>query len=285
MLHLMQTPTWRAEHYRIAGPVRWDGKMPSLYVSLLGRFFSTGRFVYQQVSPSFVIHVVESGRGVMKADGKAYDVGPGDAFAFFPGCHYDYHDAPATPWRYTWITLDGSQARASFRQIGLTERQPLMHPHPTIGIEKLLAEIQETYAQPVVSASYAIASGWRLMDALATKRAAEAQRPQGVAEAARFLIDRHAMEVLTVEGLASQLQVSRSALFRHFREAYGVSPKQHLDAVRIGRAQRLLQQSSAPLKQIAMACGFASSRYFIGAFRKHCGVSPGAWRQGRRRRA
>ncbi len=279
MLQIVRHTTYRSELYRVRGPIRWGGRMPALYLSLLGRFFSTGHFAFQQVSPGFAVHVVESGRGMMKVGVKAYAVGPGDAFAFFPGCHYDYHDFPATPWRYTWLTLEGTQVQASLGHVGLSQARPLLHLPPAGRLEELLAEIQAAYARPTIAASYAIAAGWRLIDALAGTDSTDVA-PANIAEAARFLIDRRTLEGWSVQRLARQLQISRSALFRHFRAAYGSSPKPYLDRVRLGRAKVLLRRSSAPLKQIASACGFADSRHLIAAFRKNCGVTPGRWRRG-----
>ncbi|MEI8195208.1 MAG: AraC family transcriptional regulator [Phycisphaerae bacterium] len=288
MLQISKTEAWHSDIYRTAGPVRWAGRTPGLYLSLLGRFCSTGRFVYQQVAPGYAIHVVQSGHGVMATKTKPYEVGPGDVFCFFPGHHYAYHDAPTTPWRYTWLVLEGSQVPKALRQVGLTADQPHLRgclawggANGRNGGEgaELFAEIQQVYRRPVIPAAYAIAAGWRLIDALSRQAGPEPGVPHGAAEAARFLIDRHGLEVLTVEELARQLGLSRSALFRQFRAAYGISPKQHLDAVRLERACALLRQSAAPLKQIAAACGYTSSQYFIRAFRRHCGQAPGTWRR------
>lgn len=277
MLQATKTPTWRSDAYRVPGPIRWAGRSPELYLSVLGRFFSTGRFVFQQVSPTFSVHVVASGRGEMTSRGKTYDVGPGDLFTFFPGQHYDYHDFPKSPWRYTWITFEGPHARAALKQLGLTQASPLRRGFDFNAIEPLFDELCRVYVRPTVTPASAIAAAWRLIDALSATQNGESQ-PRGIAESARFMIDRHAMEIVTIDELAQQLNVSRSALFRHFRAAYAVSPKQYLDSVRLERASRLLRRSNAPLKQIATACGYTSSRYFIRAFTKHFRQTPGAWR-------
>jgi AraC-like DNA-binding protein len=98
------------------------------------------------------------------------------------------------------------------------------------------------------------------------------------AEIVRFLIDRHHTHSLSVNSIARQVQMSRSALFRCFREAYQVSPKDYLDSIRMEHARRLLRQRRFSIKEIAAACGYANGQYFSRAFKRHCGVAPGQWR-------
>lgn len=279
MLQLSQTSTYRAEIYRLSGPVHWHRPIAELCLASLGRFYSTGRFTFQQVMPvdRVAVHVVHRGRGVLAVGGEQFEIAEYDVFAFFPGCHYSYHDFPTTPWQYTWLDLEGPEASAAVRHFGLSERQPLLRGI-RVDAEALFREICATYRRPSIAPSYAIAAGWRVIDALASARPAHTPR-QGVAEMAKFLIDRSTMAAMSVDALAEQLGVSRSALFRQFRGAYGVSPKKHVDAVRLQRACQLLRESRAPLKQIAAACGYANSQYFIRAFSKAYGQAPGAWRE------
>lgn len=280
MFHEHRTPTWTIHGYQLNGPVRLGGRVPELYLSMLGRFFSSGRFVFEQVAPGYIMHVVESGEGVMEMDGRPFTVGAGDAFTFFPRRHFHYHDKPQTPWRYTWIQFEGNRARAVLRHVGVTEREPLLRGDLARLLEPIFKEIADVYRGPEVSASFAVAAAWRLIDALAGSRCAAAvSAPAGVAEAARFQMDHHYMETLSVEGIATQLGVSRATLFRKFYDAYRVSPKDYLDSVRIDQARKLLRLSRSSIKEIAAACGYVSGHYFSRAFRKRCGMSPRQWQE------
>jgi transcriptional regulator GlxA family with amidase domain len=49
--------------------------------------------------------------------------------------------------------------------------------------------------------------------------------------------------------------------------------------VRIHEATRLLLDTSAPLKRIADACGFANANHFCQVFRRFQHLSPAAYRQ------
>ena len=278
MLHVNRNSVWSSKIYRTSGPIHVADQSPALYLSCLGRFISTGRFVYQQVSPQCTLHVIESGRGTMISGGKSHDVGAGDIYAFFANHHYHYHDTPKTPWRYTWISLEGTQVSDVLEHVGITPESPLLHGDYANVLEKLFQEIAAVYQRPTITPTFAVAAGWRIIDALADA-GADATQARSAAESARFIMDRQTHDVMSVERLAESLGLSRSALFRQFRETFGISPKEYQDALRISRAQSLLRQSSSSLKQVAIACGYTSSSYFIRAFRKHCGKSPGQWRQ------
>lgn len=69
---------------------------------------------------------------------------------------------------------------------------------------------------------------------------------------------------------------------RLFAQA-GMGFSDYLETQRIMRAGELLQSTALPVHRIAAMCGFSSSGYFIKVFRKHRKLSPGAYRQHKRR--
>jgi len=259
-----------------------------LYLAVFGRFFSTGRFVFQQISPNHAIHVVESGQGVMRVGGIDYPVGPGDLFTFFPGDHVQYHDFPATPWRYSWFCLEGRRVAAVLAHAGITPGRPHVRGDWAGKLEPMFREIVVALDRPVVPPSCAAAWGWRLADALAGPQPAPGSSggsggpggPAGIAAAAQFLMDHHFRDGITIEDLADRLGVHRSTLFRHFHAEYRVNPKSYLDALRLGLARKLLRQSDSGLKGIAAACGYNSLPHFVRCFHRATGRPPGAWRRG-----
>ncbi|MBS0318051.1 MAG: AraC family transcriptional regulator, partial [Proteobacteria bacterium] len=78
--------------------------------------------------------------------------------------------------------------------------------------------------------------------------------------------------------LAALLHLSTRTLHRHL-QAEGASLQALKDEVRCERAKDLLQRSSRPVKQVALAAGFRSEKSFLRAFRHWTGQSPGEFRQ------
>ncbi len=279
MLHVERNPHWGYTALQTPGPVYLQKRKPDLYVAVFGRFFSNGRFLHEQISPGFAMHVIESGSGVMEMDGVSYTVGTGDVFIFFPGRHLRYHDEPRTPWRYCWVTFEGARAAAELAEAGITASSPLRHGDFAAAMKLVFHEIEVAYRQPQIAPTFSIAAAWRLMEIL-VGQPSETTIPHHAskAEIVRSLIDRDYMQCLSVASIARQVQMSRSALFRCFRAAYGVSPKNYLETIRMEQARRLLRQQRLSIKEIAAACGYSNGQYFSRAFKRHCGMTPGQWR-------
>lgn len=77
---------------------------------------------------------------------------------------------------------------------------------------------------------------------------------------------------LSIHNVAKKIGVCDS-LFRYkFKEAFGVSPKQYLDNLRIEYAIMLLQSKFFSQTEISDKCGFSDVKYFRTAFKKKTGV-------------
>ena len=89
----------------------------------------------------------------------------------------------------------------------------------------------------------------------------------------------HYKENIEVMSLASENGFSRRSFFRHWKTVYRMSPFQHVQALRLTEAERLLSDSDMPVNGIAEQVGFADGSYFIRLFRKHCGMTPHQYRK------
>lgn len=82
-----------------------------------------------------------------------------------------------------------------------------------------------------------------------------------------------------LDELAAACRLSRSHFARAFKATTGASAIQWLLARRIERAKTLLANSSLPVEQVAVQCGFADQSHLTRTFLKFSGVSPGRWRR------
>ena len=83
----------------------------------------------------------------------------------------------------------------------------------------------------------------------------------------------------SLDSLAALAGMSRSRFAYHFAKAYGRSPMDYLQSVRLKSAARLLRSSNMLVKSIAAAVGFASRSHFSRAFRAEFGIDPTAFRE------
>lgn len=87
-------------------------------------------------------------------------------------------------------------------------------------------------------------------------------------------IDEHLGEPIYVEDMARMAGLGRSAFSRLFKKTTGRSLPQHVNALRIRHAVRLLKQTDMTVSQVAHECGFASPAHFQREFRRHQRCTP-----------
>lgn len=83
---------------------------------------------------------------------------------------------------------------------------------------------------------------------------------------------------LRVSDLAEVAGITTDQLERAMRRVLGVSPKQHLMAIRLDRAATLLATTTRSLSDIAAACDYYDQSQFTTYFKDAYGVTPGQFR-------
>ena len=99
-----------------------------------------------------------------------------------------------------------------------------------------------------------------------------------VARALR-LIDEGALDGGSVADLAARLGLGSRQLGRLFREHLGATPVAVAQTRRVHFARNLLEQSTLPMTQVALAAGYGSLRRFNAAVRATFGAAPGDLRR------
>ena len=83
----------------------------------------------------------------------------------------------------------------------------------------------------------------------------------------------------TIERLAGQVGISKTALTDHFARCTGMAPMQYLSLWRLRLAADALRHTDRAIKLIADAAGFGSTAAFTRAFKREFAVSPASWRK------
>jgi AraC-like DNA-binding protein len=83
----------------------------------------------------------------------------------------------------------------------------------------------------------------------------------------------------TVDALAREAGMSRSAFAAAFRAKAGETPLGYLTEWRMYRAKSLLRDTPLSLQEIAVRVGYDSGAAFSRVFTRREGASPGAWRR------
>jgi len=83
---------------------------------------------------------------------------------------------------------------------------------------------------------------------------------------------------LSIDKLATYLEVGRRKLERRFKDTLKMSPADADKRIRINHAKQLLGSSDQSIAQIAMDAGFCNASHFIKVFRDYNGITPSAYR-------
>ena len=78
----------------------------------------------------------------------------------------------------------------------------------------------------------------------------------------------------TIDQLAKEATLSRSAFFQRFSKAVGYTPMEYVIAWRMAIAKDLLRRQTFTMATIAERIGYQSASAFSSAFKKHTGLSP-----------
>ena len=113
---------------------------------------------------------------------------------------------------------------------------------------------------------------------MTTRPATVERRRQLFAEAVELIEREHARE-LELAAVARRIATSRRQLQRVFAEVGGTSFREHLTAVRMRQAVKLLSGGRTPVRDVAMTVGYRQPAQFAKAFRRHLGAAPSAFRR------
>ncbi len=97
-------------------------------------------------------------------------------------------------------------------------------------------------------------------------------------EAARYIRINY-MEDLSLEEVASHVNISPTYFSKKFKSSTGFGYKEYLINVRIQEASNMLLETNESINEIAFKCGFNDGDYFGNAFKRAKGISPLKYRK------
>jgi AraC-like DNA-binding protein len=92
-------------------------------------------------------------------------------------------------------------------------------------------------------------------------------------------IKEHLTDSLSVEKLSALACMSKATFFRVFKREFGLTPVEYIVRERLAEAKRLLRQPLTTVADVCMRAGFNNLSYFQALFKKHEGMTPGAYKK------
>ncbi len=88
----------------------------------------------------------------------------------------------------------------------------------------------------------------------------------------------HLTDDLSIAALARQSNLSERQFTRVFKAAVGTTAAEHVEAVRLESACRLLETTNGTIEQVARTCGFGTPETMNRTFRRRLNTTPGEHR-------
>ncbi len=92
-------------------------------------------------------------------------------------------------------------------------------------------------------------------------------------------IRKHLEQDIRVKDIADAVAVSPRTLIRRFKNSLDESPQSFIQKLRLEKSKFLLETTRLPWSEIVERCGYRDDSSFRRLFKRHCGVSPGDYRQ------
>jgi AraC family transcriptional regulator len=172
---------------------------------------------------------------------------------------------------------DGDPARLSMPN-DLAYRDPLIAQVMLSLSDALLAGAPDLYAET----SCELLAAHILLRHAGLKPRSMARLPKSRLQQMDNFMRAHIDRPLTLADLAREVGMSPFHLLRTCRQVHGETPIRRLTRMRMEAAQRHLENGQEPISAIACLCGYDNPSHFAIAFRRIVGVSPRAYRAGRR---
>ena len=246
-----------------------------------GHHFSWARG--RALSAHQIVYVSRGGGRFESAAAGSAEVRPGDVMLLFPGVWHRYAPHADTGWDEHWVEFGGPFVRTLYDETGLDGARPVVHVGGDPEFLGLYSRVMSEVELERVGHQHVLAATTvRIIAEVGvtpTRRAFRDTTIERAIERAKAIFAKSAGVSLNMEEVAERLDVGYTWFRRMFKEYTGMSPGQYHLQLRVGRARRLLENTSLTVSQIADACGFTTDRYFVRLFREKTGTTPGEYRK------
>lgn len=251
-----------------------EHREPDFFISRCGSFEGQGQFSMNYIAPYPFLYVFLDGETAVEIDDQSITARAGDILFVFKGQQKKLCESKTAPLKNFYIDLQGSAVESILKSMAIDKENQFFHGNfdkTLVHIfDELTVECQKQITNPIKLSSL----GWRLLDAIQTELPQENLVLLEACERIRLLIEKDFRFGLTITEIAQKVALSRSTVFRQFKEKYKISPKQYLEELRLNFACDQVKSSNITVAEIALNSGYNSVNHFIRMFKKHFKKTP-----------
>ncbi len=219
-----------------------------------------------------ILHYVVSGEGTLVKNGITYKIKPSQCFVIRSGEVAYYCSDSENPWTYVWL--------------GFKTDMPLPNQIASEDVidgkrfENVFLPLMEHKSTDKAISSLLCSKCWELFFLM--NRDSEPVNSKRIFTRAKNYIENKYMENISIADVASMMYMDRTVFSKGFSRQYGVSPQEYLCSCRLKAALDLLENTAAPIAEIATSCGYTDYPNFSKMFKQKYGLSPREYRKTQR---
>ena len=211
---------------------------------------------------------------------KTYELVPGDLFIICPGMEHYYQADVNNPYEYYWIGFHGLEAKRILQEIQMLNGDYVIHP--SHNLEYLFKEFRNLKDRTKKSKYLALSKLYEIFSVISEdneiKNEDESTNKDILSQVMKYIQNNYS-KPLKVEEMAKKFGISRSNLYRLFKDQMNLSVSEYILNVRLTEACLLLKNPLLRNYQVVEQCGFSDYNNFLKTFKKKYGITPRHYRK------
>lgn len=257
----------------------------NIYVTDIG-YYPKAKYHYRQRpagADQYILIYCVDGKGQADIDGTMYPIEAGDFFMVPQNVAHTYFANEDHPWTIYWIHFKGKLAKAYLEQL---EKKANGYKSFVQFSKKVIDIFKEIYNQ--LERGYGLENLLHAHTCLSyffTSIIYNEHHDPGQNLQKKDLIDNaidylqeNICETLTLEEIASEVNLSASHFSYLFKKKTGFSPIEYFNQLKVQKACQYLLFTDLRVREISLELGITDPHYFTRMFTKVMGISPNHYR-------
>lgn len=236
-----------------------------------------------RILQEYQINYITEGSGIFETSTDQIKVVPGSILILRPGVWHRYKPDPNSGWNEHYLGFNGDLCSNFFSETFFQSAKPVIYIGFQESMLKLFFEIiqlvkDEKTGHQQVCAANTILMLSKILSVIRNQEFAGKSIERTIRKACMYFRE-NLNSSISMEELATELNVGYSYFRQMFRKYTGISPTQYHLSLRIQKAKDLLISTDKSFKEIALDLGFESYFYFSRIFKNKTGKSPMEFRK------